>query len=69
MFRFLKYFGFGFAKENEVLPIIKQTLNDNLICRLDRNNIFDFKEDDKFYRIKHNYYSKYSTTMIKYNKI
>ena len=71
MSRFLKDYDFGCIKENEVLPIIKKILNDNSICKLDRNNIFYFIGDNKLIELKsrHNNYSKYLTTMIGYNKI
>ena len=68
---FFKDVDFGFAKENEVLPIIKKTLNDNSICKLDKYDIFDFIGDNKLIELKsrHNNLSKYPTTMIEYNKI
>ena len=71
MSRFLKDIEFGFTKECEVLPIIKKTLNDNSICKLDKNNVFDFIGDNKLIELKsrHNIFSKYPTTMIGYNKI
>ena len=52
MSRFLKDIEFGFTKECEVLPIIKKTLNDNSICKLDRNNIFNFIGDNKLIELK-----------------
>ena len=71
MFRYFKDVEFGYAKESEILQVIKNDFHDDSIYRLDRNNIFDFIGDDKFIELKlrHNSYSKYSTTMIGYYKI
>ena len=71
MSRHFKDVEFGYAKESEILPVIKKYFQDDSIYRLDKNNIFDFKGDDKYIELKsrHNNYSKYPTTMIKCNKI
>ena len=71
MSRFVKDFDFGFAKENEVLSFIKNILNNNSICKLDINNIFDFIGDHKLNELKsrHINFSKYPSLMIGYNKI
>ena len=66
-----KNFEFGFTKETEVWLIVKKIFNDNSICKLDRNTIFDFIGYNKLIELKsrHNFLSKYPTTMIGYNNI
>ena len=63
----LKY---GLQKENQFLPIIKNFFNDPTIYKLDKNNEFDFKGDNKFIELKsrRNNYKKYPTTMVGLNK-
>ena len=63
----LKY---GIQKENEILPIIKGFFNDPTIYKLDKNNEFDFKGDNKYIELKsrRNNYAKYPSTMIGLNK-
>ena len=63
----LKY---GLEKEKEMLPIIKNFLNDETIYKLDYNNEFDFKGDNKYIELKsrRNNYKKYPTTMVGLNK-
>ena len=63
----LKY---GLQKELEFLPVIKNFFNDPTIYKLDKNNEFDFKGDNKFIELKsrRNNYKKYPTTMVGLNK-
>ena len=69
--KFHKDLEFGFLKENEILPIIKDFFNDETIQKLDKYNTFDFKGINKYIELKsrHNNLNKYPTTMIGYNKI
>ena len=71
MSRHFKDVEFGYAKESELLPVIKKYFYDDSNYRLDENNIFDFIEDNKFIKLKsrHNICSKYATKMIGYSKI
>ena len=71
MFKFHKDLEFGFLKENEILPVIKDFFNDETIQKLDKYNTFDFKGDNKYIELKsrNNSYNKYPKTMIGYNKI
>ena len=71
MSKFFKDYEFGNIKEQSVLPTLQQYFNDNTICKLDKNNIFDFKGDNKYIELKsrHNNLNKYPTTMVGYNKI
>jgi hypothetical protein len=69
--KFLQDCEFGNIKEQEILPVMKTFFNDDSISKLDKNNIFDFKGDNKYIELKsrHNILTKYPTTMVGYNKI
>ena len=71
MSKFLKDYNYGINKELQLLPQIQTFLNDDTIYKLDDSNIFDFKGNNKYIELKsrNNNYSKYSTTMIGYNKV
>ena len=71
MFKKINDYNFGINKELQLLPTIKQFLNDNTIYKLENSNEFDFKGDNKYIELKsrNNNYNKYPTTMIGYNKI
>jgi hypothetical protein len=71
MSKFITDYHFGIQNEIKILPIIKEYFKDDSIIRLDKNNIFDYKGDNKFIELKsrNNEYNKYPTTMIGYNKI
>ena len=71
MFKKSYDYNYGITKELQLLPTIKQFLNDNTIYKLENSNEFDFKGDNKYIELKsrRNNYLKYPTTMIGYNKI
>ena len=71
MFKKINDYNYGINKELQLLPTIKQFLNDNTIYKLENSNEFDFKGDNKYIELKsrNNNYNKYPTTMIGYNKI
>ena len=70
MFKKLNDLEYGFLKEKEILPILQSHFNDDSIHKLNQNNEFDFKGDNKYIELKsrRNIYNKYSTTMIGLNK-
>ena len=61
---------YGLQREKEILPILQSHFNDDSIYKLDKNNEFDFKGDNKYIEIKsrRNNYKKYPTTMVGLNK-
>ena len=63
----LKY---GLQNELKFMPVIKSFLNDDTIYKLDKNNEFDFKGDNKYIELKsrRNNHKKYPTTMVGLNK-
>ena len=71
MSKFLKDYQYGINKEIQLLPQIRNFLNDNTICKLDNSNVFDFKGDNKYIELKsrNNNYLKYPTTMVGQNKV
>ena len=71
MSKFFKDYEFGIIQENKILPILKEFLVDKTIYKLEKNNCFDFKGDNKYIELKsrHCILSKYPTTMLGLNKI
>ena len=71
MFKKINDYNFGINKETQLLPTIKQFLNDNTIYKLENSNEFDFKGDNKYIELKsrRNLYNKFSSTMVGLNKI
>jgi hypothetical protein len=71
MFKKINDYNFGINKELQLLPTIKQFLNDNTIYKLENSNEFDFKGDNKYIELKsrRNKYNKFSSTMVGLNKI